>query len=139
MTTLNSWVDAPSIIDDAYRAGSCNIGPEEIARRRRFGLLGVTAAGLLAAGLVVADAPPAARLLVALPLAGGMTGLLQARLRFCAGFGMRGVSNFGPVGRTNAVEDATARAADRRRALEISGSAAAIGLIGGIAFALLPR
>jgi hypothetical protein len=138
MTTLPAMPSIDFAGDDAYQAGACNIGPAEIARRRRAGLLGVGAAGFLAAGLVAVGAPPAARLLVALPLAVGTVGLLQARLRFCAGFGMSGVRNFGALGSMSAVEDPAARAADRRRALQIFGGAAVTGLAGGIAFALLP-
>ncbi|HSW41197.1 MAG TPA: hypothetical protein VLM76_01665, partial [Patescibacteria group bacterium] len=78
-----------------YRPGACNIGRAEIARRRRAGVFGLGAAGVLAAALLLVDAPAAARWLVALPLAGGAVGLLQARFRFCAAFGLAGVRNFG--------------------------------------------
>jgi hypothetical protein len=123
---------------DGYVPGACNIGPAEIARRRRTGYLGIGAAGALAVALVALDAPTAARWLVALPLAGGATGLLQARFRFCAGFGMAGVRNFGELGSMEKVEDAGARRADRNRALAIFGASAAIGVAGAAAFVLLP-
>jgi len=121
-----------------YRAGACNIGPAEIARRRRAGFAGFAAAGLLAAGLLVLDAPTTARLLVGIPLAAGAMGYLQARLGFCAGFGMAGISNFGALGSVERVEDAQARHADRMKAFRISLAAAAIGGVGALAFALLP-
>lgn len=120
-----------------YRAGACNIGPAEIARRRRAGIVGLVAAGVLAVALVVLDAPTTARLLVGIPLAGGATGFLQARLRFCAGFGMAGIRNFGAVGSVERVEDAAARHSDRMKAYRISLAAAAIGGVGALAFALL--
>ncbi len=46
---------------DAYRAGACNIGPDEIRRRERSGHVGTVttvglAAALVAAGAVVAYA-----------------------------------------------------------------------------------
>jgi hypothetical protein len=121
-----------------YRAGVCNIGPAEIARRRRAGYTGIGSAVVLGAVLLVIDAPTTARLLVGIPLAAGATGLLQARLRFCAGYGMAGVRNFGALGSVERVEDAVARRADRSKAVRISLAAAAIGGVGALAFAVLP-
>lgn len=125
-------------MDDRYRAGACNIGPQEIARRRRSGHAGMVLAiatfGLLAA----ARAPRAVRLTVALPATAAAAGYLQARLRFCAGFGLWGVANFGPLGRTQAVFDAGARDRDRRRALQIGAASLALGAAAGIVAALVP-
>src|SRR5476651_2279193 len=81
-----------------YRPGVCNIGPAEIARRRRAGHVGLGAAIVLLVVLVAIGAPPLARFVIALPAAIGASGYLQAWLRFCAGFGSRGVFNFGPLG-----------------------------------------
>ena len=113
-----------------YRPGACNIGPAEIARRRNAGIAGVAVAAALAGALVVGGAPDWTRWLVALPLAGGAAGLLQARLRFCAAYGFGGLRNFGPLGRASRVDDTAARRADRRRALQIGLASAAIGLVG---------
>ena len=84
----------------AYVPGQCNIGQAEIAGRRRAGRVGVVATIGLLAILVVIGAPPLARLLVALPAAVAASGYLQARLRFCAAFGARGVYNFDEMGST---------------------------------------
>lgn len=121
-----------------YRPGACNIGPAEIARRRRSGLVGIGAAAILALALVALDAPTAARWLVALPLAAGAVGFLQARFRFCAAYGMAGVRNFGRLGSVERVDDDAARRADRRRSIAIFAAAGAIGLAGALAFVLLP-
>jgi len=127
-------------LDDTpgYRPGACNIGPAEIRRRRAAGVLGFAAAAVLGLLLIALDAPPLARLLVALPLAMGFTGFLQARLRFCANYGWRGIRNLGAIGDIEQVEDAEARRADRREALAIFGTAAAGGLAVALLFALLP-
>ena len=121
-----------------YRPGVCNIGPAEIARRRRAGHIGLVGTVGLLAGLVVVDAPPVARLLVALPAAIAASGYLQARLRFCAGFGSAGVFNFGEVGGTEQVGDADARRRDRVRARQIGLASFAIGLAVGVAAVVLP-
>ncbi len=123
---------------DGYVPGTCNIGPAEIARRRRTGYVGLIAAAGLGVALLALDAPTAARWLVALPLAGAATGFLQARFRFCAGFGMAGVRNFGQLGSVEQVEDAAARRADRNKSLAIFGASAAIGIAGAAALVVLP-
>jgi hypothetical protein len=123
---------------DGYQAGACNIGPAEIARRRRGGYIGVVVAIVLAVALVAIDAPSVTRLLVALPLAAGFSGLIQARLRFCANYGWRGVRNLGDIGDVERVAETASRAVDRRRSLEIFGASALGGLSVATLFALLP-
>jgi hypothetical protein len=78
------------------------------------------------------------RLLTALPATVAAAGYLQARLRFCAGYGQLGVFNFGPAGQTQAVADPAAAARDRRRARQISLSSGAIGLAVAIGVVLIP-
>ncbi|MGD8486581.1 MAG: hypothetical protein PVH07_08095 [Chloroflexota bacterium] len=121
-----------------YRPGVCNIGPAEIRRRRQIGYLGLAAAVAVAAALLALDAPAWTRLIIALPVAGALSGFIQAQQRFCAGFAMSGLQNMGELGEQVRVEDAAARAADRRKAILIHGASIAGGLAAGIAFALLP-
>ena len=128
------YVDSP----DSYQPGVCNIGPAEIRRRRHIGYVGVAAAAVLGLFLLAVDAPAAARLLIALPLAGGIDGLIQARLKFCAGYGLAGLRNMEGIGQAERVEDAAARAVDRRRALVIHAAAALAGLAVAVPFTLLP-
>jgi hypothetical protein len=125
-------------MDDRYRAGVCNIGPEEIARRRRSGHAGMVLAIATFGLLVALRAPRAVRLAVALPATAAAAGYLQARLRFCAGFGLWGVANFGPLGDAQSIPDADARDRDRRRALQIGAASLAVGVAAGILAALIP-
>jgi len=128
----------PARIELEYAPGVCNIGPAEIARRRRAGHLGLVASLGLLVVLVAVGAPPPARLAVALPAASAAAGYLQARLRFCAAFGWRGIVNFGPPGRAQPVADRAAAARDRRRAIEIALAALAIGLAAGLVAVIVP-
>jgi hypothetical protein len=123
---------------DAYVPGVCNIGPAEIASRRRAGHAGILAALVLLVALVAIGAPPIARLLLAIPVAVGASGYLQAWLGFCAGFGSAGVFNFGERGTTSAVVDAEARRRDRVKAFQIGIAALGIGIAAGIVAVLLP-
>jgi hypothetical protein len=127
-----------SVAGTEYRPGACNIGPAEIARRRRAGHVGLLAAAVTLGALVAIGSPPAARLIVALPAAVAASGYLQARLHFCAGFGSRGVFNFGPLGQTQEVADGDARAQDRSRANQIGLASLAVGVAVGVLAVLLP-
>ena len=129
---------APTTLDVEYQPGVCNIGPAEIARRRRAGHVGLIATIALLAILVAVGAPPIARLLLVIPAAVAASGYLQAYLKFCAGFGSRGVFNFGDVGPMEQVEDAAARALDRAKATRIGLASFAIGLAVAIVAVLLP-
>ena len=121
-----------------YVPGVCNIGPAEIRRRRLAGHVGLVASIALLALLLAIEAPPIARLLVIAPAAIAASGYLQAALKFCAGFGEIGVFNFGESGDRVAVADAAARAADRRRARQISSASFAIAVAIGILAVLIP-
>lgn len=126
----------PQLVDD-YQGGVCNIGPAEIARRRRSGHVGALLTVVLLGVLLAIDAPPLARLSLAIPAAMAAIGYLQAYLRFCAAYGFWGVFNFGELGRRAEVLDRESLARDRRRALSIALGGAAIGLVVGLAaFAL---
>jgi hypothetical protein len=127
-----------SVAGTEYRPGVCNIGPAEVGRRRRAGQVGLLATVVSLGVLVAINAPPAARLIVGLPAAVAASGYLQARLRFCAGFGSRGVFNFGPLGQTQKVADGDARAQDRSRANQISLVSLAVGVAIGVLAVLLP-
>lgn len=132
---------AMAIKDDrgGYRAGACNIGPEEIAQRRRMGLVFLAIAIGLAALLLVIDAPAWARIVVWLPLAAAFTTLEQVRRRFCVAFGMAGVRNFGPeVGKAQRIEDDAARASDRRTALVMATYSSLAAAVVTAVFVLLP-
>jgi hypothetical protein len=126
-------------VGPAYEPGVCNIGPGEIARRRRAGQVGLIATVALLAALLLIDVHALARLVVIVPATISASGYLQARLKFCAGYGQIGVFNLGPLGTTTSVTDADALARDRHRARQISLASFAIGIVvGGVALILLP-
>ena len=124
---------------EAYVPGTCNIGPVEVATRRR-GAVAATAATLALGALVLAvGAPREARLLVGLPAAGTVVAWLQVRNRFCVAYATRGVFNMSTrLGAASPVADRAARGEDRRRAASMIASAAAIGVAAALVLYLLP-
>ena len=121
-----------------YQPGVCNIGPAEVARRRRAGHTGLIAAIVLFIALVGIGAPDWTRFLVAVPAIGAASGYIQARLRFCAGFGAAGIFNFGQLGPTERVQAPEDRTRDRARAVQISAASIAVGIAAGLFAVVLP-
>ncbi|HTK44289.1 MAG TPA: hypothetical protein VL749_02905 [Patescibacteria group bacterium] len=122
---------------DRSIAPRCNIGPDEIARRRRSALATTVATALAAAVLVGIQAPPIARLLIwPLATAAAVT-WLQVVHRFCVAFGALGLENFGRLGDEVHV-DPRQRAADRRRALQLIFEGSLIGLIVALLLVAIP-
>ena len=121
-----------------YMPGVCNIGPSEMKRRRQGGWFGLGATIILWVALWIFRVSAQWRLSLFFPATMGATGFIQAALHFCAGFGMRGVFNFGPeVGRTETVEQTEFRRKDRRMALQIGLYSGLIGIAIAIAGFLL--
>lgn len=112
---------------DQYVPGACNIGPAEIALRRRAGHVGLAVTATLATALLRSDLPRAWRLTLALPAAGAASGYLQARQQFCANYGFRGLYNFDSRGHEQPVPATMPQPEDRRRARQITATSAAIG------------
>jgi hypothetical protein len=137
LATYDTSGQAATHRSSEYQPGVCNIGPAEIARRRRAGHTGLIAAIGLFAALVLIGAPDWTRLMVAAPAIISASGYLQAHLRFCAGFGSAGVFNFGELGPTERVQSGMDRARDRARAFQIGLASFAIGItVGLVAYAL---
>jgi hypothetical protein len=124
---------------ERYVAGACNIGPWEIRRRRAFAFAGFAAAAVLLLVLVVSGAPAAARLIVLLPLWGGMFSWLQARRRFCAAYAIGGLSNFGNgQSSQQAVGDPAAHREDLRAVMRLTRDSFLLALPITIVAVLLP-
>jgi hypothetical protein len=121
-----------------YRAGACNIGPREIARRRAYGVAGVLSAIVLAAVLLAIDAPPLARGLIVFPLWGAIISLEQARRKFCAGFAFAGIRSVTGSDATESVADPADLDADRATARRMVAYCGAIAVAIATAFVLLP-
>jgi hypothetical protein len=124
---------------DGYRAGGCNIGPAEIRARRMAGHLGVIVTTVAFAALVAVGAPPGMRLALFIPATIAAAGYLQAAMRFCAAFGWAGTFNVSDrVHETESVQAAEARAADRRKAVQIGALSALAGLMVAVPATILP-
>ena len=106
-----------------------NIRPAEIKRRRQVGWLGLGLTILLWVAFLAFRIPAPWRLTLFFPAVLGAEGFLQAVFHFCAGFGSRGLFNFGSeVGKTETVEWLEVRRRDQRKARLIGLYSALTGI-----------
>jgi hypothetical protein len=118
-------------------AQRCNIGPDEIAKRRRSAIVVSLATAIVAIAMVALHVPALARLLLWPLAAAAAVTWLQVVLRFCVAFGALGLENFGRLGGQIGV-DPQQRAADRRRAFQLILEGALIGLVVTLAVVAIP-
>jgi hypothetical protein len=115
----------------------CNIGPTEIARRRRIATVLTALTVAAAAGLIAANVPQPERLALWPLAAGTAITWLQVVRRFCVRFGAAGLENLGALGHERRV-DAAIRVADRNRALAMIGEGVLFGLLATLVLVALP-
>jgi len=112
-----------------YIAGTCNIGPAEIRKRRTVALIGLALALVGIASYRHLHTSHLARVGIFLPMLVFSVGFVQSRKKFCLAFGFMGTFNFGKsrdIARVASPED---RARDRATALKILGEAVALAAI----------
>lgn len=125
-------------MEATYRPGACNIGPAEVARRRRSAAV-VTLVAVVVAGVLVATGlPPLVRVLAFPAAAAAAITWLQVIRRFCVAFGALSIRNLGALGTVERVTDASAQSADRRTALRMILEGSAYGAIATAVLVVLP-
>ena len=121
-----------------YVPGVCNIGSQEIARRRNLGwvFLAISVALLLA--LVLTGVEPGWRSFVFFPAAMSASGFLQTHFHFCSGFARIGAYNFDSIGQMREVDDELSKKKDKKKGNQITFYAVLIaGVTAIIAVALV--
>ena len=123
-----------SKLNPQYIPGVCNIGPAEIVARKRSGFIGLIITAALWVVFANYNLASSWFLLLFLPAVVSATGLIQGFSHFCAGFGMKGLFNFGStVGNTDTVSQAEFRAKDKKKAQQIF----AYSVVAGLAVAVI--
>jgi hypothetical protein len=121
-----------------YIPGTCNIGPAEIKARRNFAIGSGIFSMILIFLLLVFHVAPLWRLTLLLPATSFGVGFLQWYNHFCVNFGLRGVFNFGDLGKTFTVEQKENYRKDRMKAQKMIIQGAIFGLAVAILFYFLP-
>lgn len=113
-----------------YTPGVCNIGPSEIAQRKRAGWIGAIITVVLFFVFIVLHIPPLYRLIIFFPATLTAVGFIQAYFHFCAAFGLNGIYNvLKPAGQTETVAQKLFREKDRNKSLHIIYLSVLVGLL----------
>jgi hypothetical protein len=119
-----------------YVAGSCNIGVREIRRRQLIGGIGLFLTISTVLGFFHEHSSRLARLGTFLPALVMSIGYLQARKKFCLGFGLSGLFNFGTLGNSHRVISEEDRKLDREAAIRLFLQAAGMAVVITVVFVL---
>ncbi len=121
-----------------YIPGTCNIGPQEIRARRN----GAIFSGALMLALIVflpmIHVHKIWRLVLFIPASAFGVSFLQWYNKFCVGFGMKGIFNFGELGKTFTVEQKEDYRKDRTKAQRMIIQGIGFGLLLAIVFYTIP-
>lgn len=121
-----------------YIPGTCNIGPKEIKARKKSAVFSAVLSAVLITLFLALHTAKLWRLTLFIPATSLGVGYLQLYYHFCVNFGLRGVFNFGDIGKTFTVDQQENFKKDRAKAWRMINMGILFGLIVTIIFYLLP-
>jgi hypothetical protein len=114
----------------AYVPGVCNINNEEISKRRKVGHIGLAVFLVVLIALLLISVTRYSRIILFFPAYLSATGYLQAKNKFCVGYGRAGLQNADPGSvKASQVTESDAIAADKRRTQQMNLEAALIAIV----------
>ena len=114
---------------NTYIPGVCNIGQDEIKKRKIGGWSGLILTIIFWGAFFIFPIPKVWALLIFFTAMMSAVGFLQAYMHFCVYFGFANLFNFGDVGKTDSVSQAEFRKKDRTKAWSIITYAILISII----------
>lgn len=121
-----------------YVPGTCNIGPQEIKARKNIAIFSALLGIVLIILLLIFHVDKTWRLTLFIPAVSFGIGFQQWHKKFCVRFGLKGVFNFGNIGKTFSVEQKEYYQKDRAKAWRMISAGIVFGLIITILFYILP-
>lgn len=125
-------------MENNYIPGTCNIGNEQLQKRKRFLLKTVSATLLCILFLEVFHLDKTWRMLMFIPFSLTIIGSQQVYFKFCYLFGLKGYYGFGEVGKAKAVTDAENIKRDKAKARKMIVSSVIIGAVLTVVYYFLP-
>ncbi|HQT21805.1 MAG: hypothetical protein B7X86_02640 [Sphingobacteriales bacterium 17-39-43] len=138
MTEFGSNINRNDETDNHYIPGVCNIGKEEIKRRKVAALASLVVTVILIMVLLLLPENRLWRLTLFVPVTSFAVSFQQWYFRFCVAFGIKGIINFGNLGKNDTVEQANFRKKDRAKAWQMINTGILAGIIAALIFYYLP-
>lgn len=121
-----------------YIPGTCNIGAAEIKKRK----VGTIISAILMVGVLILfqlmSIDGIWRFFLFFPATLFAINFLQVYFKFCVAFGLKGVFNFGDLGKSNSRVSSEHRRKDRKKSILMIGSGLLFGLAVSILYYFLP-
>lgn len=124
--------------DSHYIPGVCNIGKKEIKRRIQAAIFGALLCIVCIALIQLLNADRIWKLLLFIPAASFGVSFQQWYFKFCVMFGIKGVFNFGNIGKTFTVEQKEYFRKDRIKAWQMIISGILFGVVVALIYYFLP-
>jgi hypothetical protein len=121
-----------------YIPGTCNIGPAEIKARRIAAMFAAILSVVLIIVLMLLHADKLWRLTLFFPATSVAISFQQVYFHFCVRFGLKGVFNFGDLGKTFTVDQKENFKKDRMKAQKMIIQGIIFGLVISLLFYFLP-
>jgi len=125
--------------DNNYIPGACNIGREEIKRRKMATIFSAILTIAVMVLILTLDANKIWRLLLFIPATSLGVSFQQWYFKFCVAFGIKGVFNFGDIGKTFSIEQKENYRKDRIKAWQMIISGVVFGVVVALIFYYLPN
>ncbi|MGZ3865086.1 MAG: hypothetical protein ACXVC6_14970 [Bacteroidia bacterium] len=122
--------------EENYIPGVCNIGNEQLTKRKRFLAINIGVNIILIVLMAVLDADRSFRLLMFIPLAVTSVAAQQVIYKFCYRFGLTGLYGFGKVGYDKKVPKNQFRELDRKKSMKMLVSSIVIAVMLTVLFYL---
>ncbi|HTA83615.1 MAG TPA: hypothetical protein VK783_11790 [Bacteroidia bacterium] len=124
--------------EDRYIPGTCNIGKEEVAKRRKSMMFAGALVMIIISSMLLFHAGKIWRFFVFFPAVSFAVGVQQVYFKFCVAFGMKGFFNFKDLGESVSIEEAEMRRLDKAKATKMLVISLLSGLVITILFYLMP-
>lgn len=129
---------SPNQQREEYIPGVCNIGKKEIERRKRAAIFSFVLCIFCIALIQWLGADRVWKLLLFIPAASLGVSFQQWYFKFCVAFGIKGVFNFGNIGKTFSVEQKGYFRKDRMKAWTMIISGLVFGVIAALVYYYSP-
>ncbi|MGE0568067.1 MAG: hypothetical protein AB7O73_08965 [Bacteroidia bacterium] len=124
--------------DNHYIPGACNIGHEEIKRRKKAAIFSIVLTITVIVLIFMLDANKIWRLTLFIPATSLGVSFQQWYFKFCVAFGIKGVFNFGDIGKTFSIDQKENYRKDRIKAWQMIMTGMVFGLILALIFYFMP-
>lgn len=138
MTEFGSNINPNDETNNHYIPGVCNIGKDEMKRRKIAALSSLAVTIILIVVLLLLPENRLWRLTLFVPVTSFAVSFQQWYFRFCVAFGIKGIFNLGNLGKSDTIQQAEFRKKDRAKAWQMINTGIVAGIIAATVFYYLP-